>query len=1090
MSSTLHIHLLGDFQLLSDDTPVTTLLVPRVQSLLAYLVLHSYAPQDRSRLAFLLWPDSTEAQAHTNLRKVLYHLRQALPDVERFLAINKQSVQWISSQENARWTLDALQLEQSCKQAQQAEQHGDMATVRNALEQVVRLYRGELLPGCYDEWLLAERERIHSLFVQAAEHLSVLLEQECDYDAALLVARQLLHYEPLHEATYRRLMRLLSLQGDRASALRVYHACVTVMERELGAEPSEATKALYQSLLSSTSELPEKPVRARESASPLLGRKTEWRQLQQAWHKASEGHPHFVVLTGDAGIGKTRLAEEMEIWVSRQRFMTASARCYATSGMLAYAPVTTWLRSSAFQSGIFHLSEVQRVEIARLVPEILVNAPHLPYPGAMTERWQQQSFFEALARAVLHVRQPLLLLLDDLQWCDSETLEWLHYLLRFSQEARLLVLGTIRVGETTPGQALTTLLQALQRDSLITEIPLSPLSTAETISLAEHIVGHALTKAQGDEFYTESEGNPLFVVEMARAGTLEQRACEVARTTRSQSLLTPSTSTLPPAVQTVLVARLALLTPLAHDVANIAAVVGREFSYRVLVQVSGLDEDAVVRGLDELWQRHIVHEQETESGDTYDFSHEKLREQVYTLLSTAHRRLLHKKIAQAFEQLYASQLDAVSGQIATHYERAGLPLHAIPHYQRAGEAARRLYAHVEALAAFGRAVILLETQTSALSLGIISWEMATQVYISLGDVFLEVGRYEEVLQAYQHALAYIPVEEYLWQARLQRKIARAWNYLSPNPHDVAHSNARNAFQQAEHILTRIEDMSNPVWREEWIELHVAQIWPIRGTVDEMTATIEKLRPVVERYGTTEQRRVLIEAVGMRNMLRNRYTNSEQAIASRRASLAAVEETGDKGQIGTALFVLGTVLLLAGHLDEAQERLEQALGIAEQIDIRWLQMRCMTYLPLIFRQRGQVDRVRALLTQANAIDAAQNNSMLLGHRAWLSWRDGNSVQAETYAKASLEGQQCQQQKESNPFLWVGLWPLMGIMLVQHRTNEAINGVHVLLDPTQHPQPPELRTLLEQALQAWNSGQHAEAHRLLLQVVPLAEQKGYL
>ena len=135
-------------------------------------------------------------------------------------------------------------------------------------------------------------------------------------------------------------------------------------------------------------------------------------------------------------------------------------------------------------------------------------------------------------------------------------------------------------------------------------------------------------------------------------------------------------------------------------------------------------------------------------------------------------------------------------------------------------------------------------------------------------------------------------------------------------------------------------------------------------------------------------------------------------------------------------------------------------------------------------------VRALLTQANAIDAAQNNSMLLGHRAWLSWRDGNSVQAETYARASLEGQQCQQQKESNPFLWVGLWPLMGIMLVQHRTNEAINGVHVLLDPTQHPQPPELRTLLEQALQAWNSGQHAEAHRLLLQVVPLAEQKGYL
>src|SRR5947209_2244303 len=334
-------------------------------------------------------------------------------------------------------------------------------------------------------------------------------------------------------------MRFYALRGDRAAALRIYHTCVTLLERELGTEPSQSTRAVYEALVQSdtSSETLTGPLTKRGTAVPLLGRKVEWRQLQEAWRQAAgglplpqTGSPRIVILSGEAGIGKTRLAEEMEAWVGRQGMATASARCYAAEGRLAYAPVTTWLRTDALQIGLSTLDPAWLTEIARLVPEVLVTRPNLPRPAAMTEGWQRQPFFEALAHAVLRAGtghspsgQPLLLLLDDLQWCDNETLQWLHYLLRFEPAARLLLIGTVRSEEMLPGHSLVSFLGALQREGLVTEIALGPLTTTETTSLAEHITGHQLDPTMSNTLYSETEGNPLFVVEMARAGTLEQR---------------------------------------------------------------------------------------------------------------------------------------------------------------------------------------------------------------------------------------------------------------------------------------------------------------------------------------------------------------------------------------------------------------------------------------------------------------------------------------------------------------------------------------------------------------------------------------
>src|SRR5260370_5771155 len=168
----------------------------------------------------------------------------------------------------------------------------------------------------------------------------------------------------------------------------------------------------------------------------------------------------MMVLTGEAGIGKTRLAEELLGWVGRQGMPSAYARCSAAEGELAYAPVATWLRADPCRGALSRLTDIWLTEVTRCVPDLLVERPELAPPGPLTEAWQRQRLFEALARAILGARQPLLLLLDDLQWSDRETLKSLHFLLHFASPHLLLLVGPLRPEETTPAHPLQAFLSA------------------------------------------------------------------------------------------------------------------------------------------------------------------------------------------------------------------------------------------------------------------------------------------------------------------------------------------------------------------------------------------------------------------------------------------------------------------------------------------------------------------------------------------------------------------------------------------------------------------------------------------------------
>jgi DNA-binding SARP family transcriptional activator/predicted ATPase len=703
---TLNISLFGGFKILDDGQPITTINQPRQQSLLAYLLLNTHSPASRQYIAGLFWPDLPEAQARNNLRQVLHQIRHALPDSQRLIEINTNSVGWRA---DSPFCLDVFEVDREMARAEEARRISDLIAERDTLGKVLNLYRGSLLPACYDDWIIPERERLHQLCLDALERMALILEGQHDYPAAIPIAQRLVQHDRLHENGYRLLMRLYSLTHDRASAIRTFHTCADILDRELGVEPESTTREIYERLIhtdSAVSALAQDQVQ--EKSLPLVGRASAWAQVKSSWQNALTRGPRLVIITGEPGIGKTRMAEELVEWCARQGISTAMTRSYASQGQLAYGPLADLLRCNPFRPALKRLDKVWLAEIARLLPELLAEYPHLPDPEPLKETWQRQRFFQGLARAVDEVRPPLLLVIDDLQWCDAETLEWLHYLLRAGSEARILIVGTIRADEIVANQALQALVVDLRAADRLVEIALGPLDAADTVHLAEQVVGKNLDVDTAQNLFRETEGNPLFVLESLRSGFIERKYSSSEPNFRKLPSIYPSplSDRLPPRIRGVIAARLSHLSAPAHELACLAATIGRAFSYEVLLAASGASVNEMADWLDELWRRHIVREL---TDNSYDFNHDKLREVAYAEVSPPRRRLLHQRVAHALELVYAADLNPVSGQIAAHYESAGLIELSIPFYLRAATIAQQVGAAGKAIQLLNGALSLLNT---------------------------------------------------------------------------------------------------------------------------------------------------------------------------------------------------------------------------------------------------------------------------------------------------------------------------------------------------------------------------------------------
>jgi DNA-binding SARP family transcriptional activator len=689
---TLSIRLLGSLDLRLDGRALPPLGSARTESLLAYLLLNRDAPQPREHLAFKLWPDSNEPQARTNLRHVLHNLKHALPGADRFLEVRARTVQWHSG---ALTWLDTTDFAAALTRAEGHEGAGAQVEAIASLRESVSLYRGDLLETCYDEWVTGPREHFRRRFVSALERLATLLTERAEYAAAIPHVERLLALEPLREDTYRQLMRLHDARGDRGLAVQVYQACVAALERELGVEPSPATRETYEALL--RGHLHEKPAsRARPadaddvpSAPPLVGRVAEWHRLTSLWRSVESGRTALLLLTGEAGVGKTRLVEELHAWVASRGGIVAQARSYSAEGELAYAPLVAWLRTPVIAQAVLRLQPEQLSTMAQLLPELRAREPDSHQSHQLRDDEHRYRLFDAAATALLSSGAPLLVIADDVQWCDQETLRFVHYLTRRAANAPLLVATTARSEEMDRSPALAELITGLRRTGAIDEIALERLTRDATAALVTKLGVRLTAPEDADALYRATEGNALFVIEAVRAGW--QRGA-------------PPGDVLTPKVQAVIASRLGHLSEAARQLVGVAAALGGDFTPELLVATAEASEDTVARALDELWRMRIIRDQ----GDgVYDFSHDKIREVAYQALSPPRQRQIHVHAAHALKQNRRADPVMVSGQIASHYDRAGVVDEAVTWYEMAAEASQQRYASREAVRLLTRALELV-----------------------------------------------------------------------------------------------------------------------------------------------------------------------------------------------------------------------------------------------------------------------------------------------------------------------------------------------------------------------------------------------
>lgn len=905
MAPSLKVRLLGEFQLNYDGQSVKAIDSVRLQSLCAYLASRPEISHSRARLAFSFWQNSTEKQALTNLRHILHKLRNALPEAERFVQIDAKTINWKADPD---FYCDVSTFEKHLKLATEANQKDDLSSTLSNLSAASEIYKGDLLPGFYEDWIDIERDRLRQEYATALISLIKIHEDRRDYNAAIDIAERWRIHEPAHEAAYFKLMSLYALAGDRSAALKTYHRCESVLHQELDVAPSRETQELRERLQQSETriedaslvEMPDDDLKL-----PLQGRLNEWKQLRDLWTKARAGCAHLVSLNGEAGIGKTRLAEELCYWVEAQGGSTARSRSYSAEGRLAYGPVMQWLRSAFLFPQILNLNREWQREVSRILPELKSKLPVSAEEASLKPpTLQRQHLFEALSRALLFSGKPLLLLLDDMQWTDEETLQWLAFLFRFAPKAKLLVVATIRQEEIDENPFLRDFLLDMRREDFASEMTLAPLQATETLSIAESIAGRRLTPGEVSLLHAETEGNPLFIVESVRA-VMEDDERGFPRLPKPFEA-----KQIVPKVQAIIAKRFSLLRDEGREFANIAAVMGREFSFEGLVQVWGKSEDLGAEALDELLRHRIVEEREE---SLYDFTHDKLREVAYIEIPSHRKRILHRKTAECLESFGRGKADLGASQIAAHYEHAGKYEDAISFYRKAAENALNVHAENESARLYEKALHLINLLPNNQQRD----ELELQLSTDLGTVLVAVRGYtaSEALKIYKRA----------------RVLCKRLGRPSEPPiirglalHHLTNGQLQSSLTLGFELLQRYEETKEPIIAVEGdYTLGVAYFW--LGQFEKARIYLERS---IKRYDPN-----------LSGIHISRYAQDPKAVC---------------------LCRLAWTLLYLGFPDHAMKRMEEAVEFVSKIDHHHTKAYVYHFGAQAYADFGMLDRAQELI----------------------------------------------------------------------------------------------------------------------------------
>ena len=698
----------------------------KAQSLLAYLMVQRDRPQGRDHLAELFWGDRPEHNARRSLATALWQIRRCLPG-DDFIVADAAEVRL--NPHRAFW-LDVTEFERLARTRTPPAQV-------SALQQAVALYRGGFLDGFYDDWVLSERYRLESLYGDVLAGLMAAREALGEHEAVLDAALRLLDQDPLREDAHRAAMRAHCRLGQRHAALAQYGRCQQTLQAELGVEPMAETVALRQAIVGGRLEC--QPVTAivavlagslqrRETARhpldaladvPLVGREQDLAFLADGWLAALSGGCSLLLITGEAGVGKTRLAQAFADARRWQGARVLTGRCYEFERLLPYQPVAEALRalpSAAAEAAADAVPAWVIAQVSRLAPDLFPQILASPGKASGQQGGEQEQLFEGVSRFLARVtsQEPLLLVFEDLHWATDSTLQLLHHLTRTLAHQPALIVSTLRPEAVPPAHPLATLGRRLERDGLARRLQLSRLSAAAVAALIGQISGAG--EAAGplaERLYQETEGNPFYLIQTVKA-LFEAGAIRVEAGVweADYAALSRARLPLPAGVGETIAARVGRLSESTQDAVRVAAVAGREFDFDLLKGAWGKGEEATLAALDDLLRHRLIGE--AAAGADYAFTHHKIQEVVYEGLPRHRRLYLHGQVGLALERWLGAEAGPRAAELALHFEQArqldaGLTDKALTYLLQAGRQAERQSANQEAIAYFQRGLDIVHS---------------------------------------------------------------------------------------------------------------------------------------------------------------------------------------------------------------------------------------------------------------------------------------------------------------------------------------------------------------------------------------------
>lgn len=1013
-------------------------------ALLVYLVAEGGVHQ-RDKLAAFLWPESGQEAGRAALRNTLARLRHAFKEQtgQDFtgLVVNRDTLYF---QGQPEYELDLQILLSAYNRLTRAEQEPANPPLADLLQQAASLYRGDFLESFfledapeYEQWVSLQRESWHRRVVIVFERLAGLQFEQGEFNVALDTATRWAALDPLNETAYQQQIRLHLALGNREAALHTFELCRKMLEREFNSKPTQATQALLEQIKAGPISTPKPAPNPGTSGIsniefPLSGRTAEHSRLAGHFYEASQGKPRLVTLLGEAGIGKTRLSQEFTRWARAQGADVLIGQAFESGGRLPYQPLVGALRNRLEKENAPDdlLADLWLTELSRLLPELRERYPDLAVPAGLGEAEARSQLFEAIARLfqALADRRPLVLLLDDLQWADSATLDLFQYLSRrlVEQSSPVLLIFNLRSEALATDPHLADWLTGLDREAKVDRLTLSPFSAAITEQLVLKLVAPGpagsptspLPDSEPDfgEFvrglYRETGGQPFFLLETIKAlverkilTTLSKEHGEITfkleKQAWSEEML--HSRVVAPGVREVIRARLGRLGPAAFNLIAAGAVLDHAFSFEQLCQVAGLGENEGLEGLDQLLKHSLFKEGDPAQGSQwampsqpespYFFNHDKIRDVAYTEAGDARRRIFHRR---AFRLLQAN--GSAWANLAHHAQLAGLPGEALQLHLKAGDNALRLFAVRDAISHYRQALYLWQQLNSS------SQDLAALSHDEVKHLYLQLGRaYELNNRSAEAGTAYRALLDYAIEQKQPRTECAALNHLATLAIQInfALQEAQSLLEKALVVAKQTNDPDG-LAETEWNFGHLALF-----QLDHSGGVIHGARAlsVSRQIGQPDLIARSLNILGYHEVASGGW---EAAFEHGSEASALYAGLGNRALEADSLSVVAESQLKLGRLPQALLTIERHRTILEEISNDWGLVVNADIHSMILRDQGKYGEALARAVEGLALGRKIQQPLLITftlvilghiHRVLLNYEA--ALQAHTEALAIIQ-----------------------------------------------------------------------------------------